>query len=111
MEKKQGTADLEFVKTLVNMRNGALAVQLGEDLQKLVLAVCKTAKKGKLQLTLEVIPSRCDENGVIEVDVSPQIKLTEPRLSPGKAIFFPLPDGTLSRNDPAQMTFFEGDKQ
>lgn len=105
MENK--TAD--FVQTLVEMRNGAVASECSNKLTEVIKAVCETGKKGKLALVIGIEPSMIVLGEVTEIQLKHDVKIIEPTTDPGVTTFFPLkdetghPSGVISRQDPNQM--------
>jgi hypothetical protein len=90
------------------MRSGAVAADCNEKFNEVLAAVLETAGKGELTIKLMISPSKMGLGGaVLEVQASHEIKTKKPELEIGKAFFFVAPDGTLSRDNPAQAAMFE----
>lgn len=96
----------DYVQTLIELRNGQVASECSNALQTVLAAVLDTGKKGAVSVKLDVVPTRVELGRVVEVEVTHKITETIPDHNPGKTIFFPMPDGTLSRHDPAQIEMF-----
>lgn len=96
----------DLLRNLVEMRNGGVAATANQHWETLIKSVVDTGKPGKMALTLTVKPSRVERGEVKEVELGVDIKLTEPKLDPGKTTFFPYKGG-LTRHDPAQIEMFE----
>lgn len=99
---------VDFVSTVMEMRNGKVAADISDKFNELIAAVLDTGGGGKIAITFDVKPSRADmqHGGVKEVTMSHSVKLTKPERPIGDAIFFITPDGSLSRTDPEQMEMF-----
>ncbi len=95
----------DFVSTLIEMRNGAVASDCSRKLTELITAILETGKKGKLTLNINVVPSRLSLGKVTEVEIDHDCKVSKPELSTGRSIFYSTPDGQLLRNDPSQAEF------
>lgn len=88
-----------FMDFLREHRNGLTHDELSDELQKLVAEVTENHKSGTLTLTITVKPAGRD-SGAMEVGA--EVKLKEPKKSPGVAIFFATPENNLQRQDPRQ---------
>lgn len=98
----------DFVSVLVDMRSGEVAADVNRKFQEMLTAVFETGAKGKLTLTIDVKPSKFAMGGtVIEVETTHECKVKKPELSVGRSLFFVTKDGTLSRDDPAQIALLE----
>ena len=97
----------DFVKTLIELRNGAVALEGSEKLTEVLKAVMETGKKGKLALAIEITPSKVSfGRGVTEVELVAKYVTIEPAHDPAKTTFFTGEDGSLSRDDPNQVAMF-----
>lgn len=70
---------------------------LATELKSCVAAVTATGKKGKVALTLEVLP-----NGMSGIIVTDKVVVTLPKPDPVATAFFVTEDAGLSRRDPRQ---------
>ena len=87
-----------FVAVLTQLRRGAAVVDASEGLAEVVKAVRENGKKGKLSLTITVVPlSKGDA-----VDLVCEVTVKVPKPNKGSSLFFVADDGTLLRNDPRQ---------
>lgn len=98
-------ANSDFIQTLMEMRNGAVAADCARKFSELVGAVMETSSKGVLKLDVTITPSRVQAGGVVEVELESKCRITKPELPIGKSIFYPWPDGSLRRQDPSQAEF------
>lgn len=102
----------DFISTLMSMRGGEVALDCNHKFQEMLGSVLETGKKGKLVLSIEVKPSKVALGGaVIEVETTHDCSIKKPELSIGKAFFFVAEDGSLTRDDPAQMAMYEEVKE
>ena len=102
----------DFVQTLMEMRSGEVAVDVNRKFGELLASVLETGKKGKLTLSVEVSPSKFAMGGaVLEVETRHNCKVTRPELEVGRSLFFVTKDGSLTRDDPAQVAMFEEQRQ
>jgi hypothetical protein len=102
----------DFLNVLTEARNGAIAVDLNEKFNRLLTAVLETAGTGKLTVEFKVEPAKQGFGGaVIEVNITHDVKMKVPELKVGSAMFYVLPDGSLSREDPAQTAMFEAEQK
>lgn len=90
-----------ILETFREIRKGAFLDEAALRLQELVNAVTLTGKGGSLTLKLSVQPA--GRGRVTTVVVGDQITLALPQPDREVTIFFPTPDGALSRSDPQQM--------
>lgn len=89
-----------FEKTLREMRRGASANELSEELAKLVAAVLDTGKAGRLTYKLTVNP--CNDGEGITVQLDDDINVSLPRKARGSSIFYSGDGNVLQRTDPRQ---------
>lgn len=87
-----------FVAVLNQLRRGAAVVDASEGLAEVVKAVRKTGKKGKLTITITVVPL----NKGAAVDIVDEVNTKLPKPNMGSSLFFADDDGALMRNDPRQ---------
>jgi len=98
----------DFVSTLIAMRGGEVAVDCDLKFKEVLAAVLETGKEGEVILKIKVKPSKFAMGGaVIEVETSHECKVKRPELSIGKSLFFVAPDGSLTRDDPAQLAMYQ----
>lgn len=94
---------MHILEILGEMKGGRVADQLTEDMHELTEAVRRHRGKGKLVLEIACAPGIITDGEVKEIQMSYSVKVTTPRPNHGKTGFFTLPNGDLSRRDPAQM--------
>lgn len=94
-----------FSEFLGEQRNGVLALELGEALNKLVEAVDSTSKPGTLTLKLTVKPSGKDTSGAVLVADLVTIKAPE---SHPEFFFFVDEDHNLGRRNERQLDISAG---
>jgi hypothetical protein len=87
-----------FTDFLRDHRSGVTHDDLSEALAELVQAVVRERKVGKLVFTITVKPFGKDDG----LEVAAAIKLDPPKETPGTSIFYPTPEGDLSRRNPNQ---------
>lgn len=87
-------------EVILAQRKGAFILEAQESLQRIVKAVTETGKKGVLKITLEIEPST-DDTIVIHDNVTEKM----PKPNRLGSTFYPLEDGSLSREDPEQGEF------
>lgn len=106
MNEQQKQTDL--LQFLLDMRNGQVAANCNEKFNELIQAVLETGGKGELTIKIFVKPSKMGMGGaVIEVETAHECKAKKPELEIGRSFFFVTKDGTLTRDDPAQVAMFE----
>jgi len=102
----------DFVKTLMELRNGAVAIEGSEKLTEVLKAVMETGKQGKFALTIIIDPTKVSfDKGVTEVELTAKYAMIEPQHAPAKTTFFTNKDGSLSRDDPNQVAMFTQDSE
>lgn len=89
---------------LGEQRKGALDVEAGADLSKLVEAVRLTGRGGTLTVAVKVTPGKA---GSLEVVDDVRLKLPEPERE--AALWFADKHGRLTRHDPDQLRFTNPD--
>lgn len=87
-----------FAAVLQELNSGRTHTDLSDTLQALVEAVNATGKKGTLQLTLTVEPSKA--HNAMDVTATVRSKLPEPKQF--ATIFYVDSGSNLVRNDPRQ---------
>lgn len=91
-----------FLETLGALRGGRTLDELSDDLAKVVQAVEHTGKPGKLVLSLNVRPPRKGGGASSYLTIEDDVVTKIPRRDREDTVFFPLADGSLSRQDPRQ---------
>lgn len=104
MSKKDSTAQTEpvnnsFVQLLASIRDGEYVNDAGAALQRLVKSVRETVKRGKIVLTVELIPM---DDGAATVKTLVRIDEKLPKPERRASILFTCDDGRLSRDNPDQ---------
>jgi hypothetical protein len=101
-----GVTKLSFNNTLVELRNGGVAIDMEKGLEQVVAAVRQTGKGGKLTMTLLVKPA--DKGPDIDtVFIVDQIKVEAPEADKKVTLFFANEANQLSRSDNRQSGLFE----
>ena len=100
-----------FVAVLNQLHRGSAVADASDALAEVVRAVRENGKKGKLSLTITVVPlSKGDA-----VDLVCEVTTKTPKPNKGSSLFFVADDGTLLRNDPRQgelkLTVLSGDRK
>jgi hypothetical protein len=88
-----------FAQFLQEARKGGLHTELSDELADLVHACVETGKKGKLALTVTVVPAK-DEDGTVQI--TDDVKVTVPKPDARPSVFFADDHGNLSRTNPRQ---------
>lgn len=102
----------DLLQILLDMRSGQVAADCNIKFNEVLQAVLETGGKGKLTIDLIIAPSKMGMGGaVLEVQTTHECKTKKPELEIGKSFFFVLPDGTLTREDPAQSAMFAQTEQ
>ena len=108
MEDKSEAPKNDVLQVLMDMRSGAVAMDINQKFNEMIGAVLDTAGKGELIITLKAEPSKLGMGGcVLEIQTEHVCKMKKPELPVGKAFFFVTKDGMLTRDDPAQVAMFE----
>ena len=102
----------DFVSVVMEMRNGAAAIDCSRKLNELLESILETKKGGKITLTVGIKPATLRKDGSVgERDFTHQCSIAKPELDQGRSIFFVTQDGRVTRSDPNQMGFFEKPEQ
>lgn len=102
---------MNIINALMDAQNGRVVDNINEKARELMDAVRKVAAKGKLTLTMTIVPSKLEmghEVSMVEIDFDVEVK--KPTFPPGKAVFFVADNGDLTRNDPRQDDLFKEEK-
>lgn len=91
-----------FFETLRELRAGRTLEDLQDALTEAVQAVTDTGKPAEIKLALRVRPPRKGNAAYVTIEDDVTVKL--PKRDRGDTVFFPLADGSLSRQDPNQMS-------
>lgn len=100
---------MAFIDTLIEMRNGGVAIELEESLEQVIEAVRKTGKSGKLTLSLSVKPATKSDD-IDMVFLTDAIKADCPKPDKKQTVFFVAENNQLSRKDNRQMNMLDGIK-
>lgn len=92
-----------FARTLSELQRGIVADDAATALAEVTKAVQEVGKKGKVTLTITVSPYKGNPD---IVNVSGQVKADIPVADPPASVFYPDPDGNLSRSDPNALALF-----
>ena len=91
-----------IIDTLIGLRGGGAAIEMENGLADVIKAVRATGKKGKITLTLDVLPA--DKATPVEtVFVRDRVKVEEPKAEKKLSLFFTTEEGQLTTNDTRQM--------
>jgi hypothetical protein len=109
-EKASQTADV--VGVMAECNRGNFLIECGRQLQELTDGIIRTGKKGKLTITLELIPAGICDGRINQFEITPMVTIKEPQPSQGSSIFFVSEDNHLTRDDPNQEQLdFEKEKE
>jgi hypothetical protein len=98
----------DLISILMSMRGGEVALDCNRKFQELRESVLETGMKGKLNLAIEIKPSKLALGGaVIEVEMRHTCQIAKPELSVGRSLFFVAKDGSLTRDDPGQLALYD----
>lgn len=87
-----------ITEVLKDIREGALLLELPQQLADLVGAVKATGKGGKLTLTLSIKPLE----GSNQVLIQDEVRVAKPEPSRPKTVLYITEENELSRRDPRQ---------
>lgn len=90
-----------FFETLRELRKGKTLEDLTFALSEMVTAVQSTGKGGEIVLRLRIRPPR--KGSLSYITIEDEVVTKAPRADRGDTVFFPLADGSLSRQDPSQL--------
>jgi len=90
-----------FFDTLRELRKGRTHEELSTALAAMVTAVQDTGKSGEITLKLKIRPPR--KGSITYITIEDEITSKLPRADRDDTVFFPLADGSLSRQDPSQL--------
>lgn len=91
-----------FISTLSALKSGGLLVQADDALRELTAKVQKQQIKGKLTLTLEIVPNGTGVGDIPLLRVIPDISVTAPKLKAKGETFFADEENNLTRRHPGQ---------
>lgn len=91
MTKKQ------FFQILGDVRAGELNEELTAKLTQLVNAVRNTGKKGRLTLTIDLIPTKG-----LAIEIEDDVKMKLPEMAKASTLMFPTVEGNLQLQNPMQ---------
>lgn len=98
---------MAFIETFIEIRNGGAAIEMEENLSKVIDAVKQTGKAGKLTLVLSIKPAQKGDD-VEMVFLQDTIKADCPKPNRKDTMFFIGEDNTLSRRDQRQLNMLDG---
>jgi hypothetical protein len=90
-----------FLSMLQLLDKGVFIAAAGEAQAEVLKAIRSTNQKGKLTITLDIVPVPKTDGA--QVSITPSLKVTTPKQSARAKLFFTDEDGALHRNDPNQM--------
>lgn len=102
----QQQQDPNFVRVLRETGKGTAAEDADAALREVTRAVQNTGKAGSVTVTVKITPPK---NGETFVMVTGEVSAKVPRIEPKPSIYFPTPDGDLSRHDPDQLDLITGE--
>ena len=111
-KQEQVREDTDFISLIMEMRNGAVAVDLNRKFNEVLGAVIDTGSAGELQVTFKIETEKMGLGGIVlEVATEHKTKMKKPELAVGSARFFVTQTGRLSRNDPRQDEMFNASEE
>jgi len=90
-----------FTSTLGLLNKGAFPAEAGEALAEVIRAVRETGVKGKVMITLDIVPVAKTEGA--QVTITPNLATKTPKLGAKARTFFTDTEGNLHRQDPNQL--------
>ena len=104
--------NVDFVNTLMEMRNGKAVAEISKKYSELVEAIKDVGTGGEITLKLKLKPTKADmHTGVKEITVQHICTISKPERTVGPSVFFVGRDGRLSRTDPDQQDIFEEEEK
>jgi hypothetical protein len=91
-----------FVSTLAALKGGSFLVSADDALRELTSKVQKQQLKGKLTITLEIVPNGSGVGDVPLLKVVPDISVASPKPKAKGETFFADEDSNLTRRHPGQ---------
>jgi hypothetical protein len=89
-----------FLQALRTAMRPEVLLQATDDLGELIQAVKDVGKKGRLTLTIDVVPDQRDPDVVV---VTADTAIKKPRPTPNGRLLWPLDGGRLSTKNPKQL--------
>ncbi len=88
-----------FLAVLQQAIRPEVLARAGEHMAQVVAAVAELQKKGRLTVTLDIVPMK---NNTGAAEVTARVKASVPEPSPAATFMWPDEEGRLHRNDPRQ---------
>ncbi len=111
-QKQEEKKNTDLLQVLLDMRNGQVAADCNQKFNEVLGAVLDTGGKGELTIKIFIKPSKMGMGAaVLEVETAHECKTKKPELEVGRSFFFVTKDGTLTRDDPAQVAMFQMEAQ
>lgn len=98
-----------FATTLAQLGKGNNLAELSSELNRTVMAVRSTGKKGKITYTLCIDPVPGTDGA--QVVLTDKIKCETPSPDRKSSLFFTTEEGALTRRDPNQMDWIDQAKE
>ncbi len=96
----------DFINTIMECRNGEVAVDLNRKFNEILSAVLEVGGKGELDIKFKIKPAKAKGGRVLEIDITHETKMKRPEMPVGVATFFVTTEGDLVRDNPAQTELF-----
>jgi len=100
---------MAFLETFIEIRNGGAAIEMQDTLKKVIEAVRKTGKPGKVTIAVSIKPA--SQGDVDMVFLQDTITATIPKPNKKETMFFVNEENELSRHDQRQMNMLDGLKE
>lgn len=94
-----------FVQMLAQLRDGGFITECTEKIGQVIAAVKRTGSKGKLTISLDVLPD--DKGEVRTVDILPDAKPKLPERKKKATTFFVVGEQSLSRTGVSEQPEFD----
>lgn len=96
----------DFINTIMECRNGEVAVDLNRKFNEVLEAVREVGGSGELSMKFKIKPVKSKGGKVLEISIEHETKMKRPEMPVGPATFFVTDDGDLVRDNPAQAEMF-----
>lgn len=103
MNQSLQKVETNFGALLSQIDQGFFEKEVQDNLRELMAAITDTQKKGTITLTITIAP----KPKFRAMGVTGDVKIGKPKHPAIETLFFPTPDGNLTRHDPRQIHMFD----
>lgn len=107
-KKTAGPEQTDIISALAELDRGRFVITCGREMHALTEAIRNTNRKGSLVIRLEVSPNGLRDGRVSQVEIKPSVTAALPKPDVRSSIFFVTDAAQLVRDDPEQMSMFDG---